>query len=56
MKEGTRRQLLTRLKFIAAASAIGYVAPKAVLVKTALATHKASHTPGPPCSSPPCNP
>ncbi len=56
MKEDTRRELLKRLKVIAAASATGYIAPKAVLIGTAQATHKPGHTGGggPGCSSPPC--
>ncbi len=54
MKEGTRRQLLKRLKFIAAASATAYVAPKAMLIGTAQAVHKPGHTTGPGCSQPPC--
>jgi hypothetical protein len=48
MKENTRRELLERLKLIAAASAVGYVAPTAMLIDTAWAD------PDPPCSQPPC--
>ncbi len=44
---------MKRLKVIAAVSATGYVAPKAVLIGTAQACHKPKHKQGSNCSSPP---
>ncbi len=48
MKENTRRELLKRLTVIAAASAVGYVAPEIIRIDTSPA-HAV-----PKCSNPPC--